>query len=97
MGFPIYFAFLHITAERDDFVLLGNVNKCNLLFTLGLNLSGNHACVQSEGIAIYLIVDSFLLLITVIVHCSFLCFLVSLDDKSFEAETVLLQVHITLE
>lgn len=57
-GFPIFFTFLQITAEGDDYGLLGNVNKCNLLFTLGLNLNGNYASVQSEGIAIYLIVVS---------------------------------------
>lgn len=65
MGFPVYFMFLHITVEGDDYGLLGNVNKCNLLFTLGLNLNGNHACVQSEGIAICFIVDS-------IIFCSLL-------------------------
>lgn len=65
MGFPVCLTFLHITAEGDYYDLLGNVNKCNLLFTLGLNLNGNHACVLLEGVAIYLIVDS-------IIFCSLL-------------------------
>lgn len=84
MGLPIYFTFLHITAEGDECSLLDNVNKYKLLFTLGINVNGNHACVQSEGIDVYLIV----LLIMVTVQCSFLCFMISLDNKSFEAEPV---------
>lgn len=58
MGSPVYFAFLHLRAEGEDYSLLVNVNKWNLLFTLGLNENGNYSCVQSEGIAIYLTVDS---------------------------------------
>lgn len=58
MRFPVYFTFLHLTVEGEGYSLLGNVNKWNLLFTLGLNENGNYSCVQSEGIAIYLIVDS---------------------------------------
>lgn len=52
MGFPVYFTFLHLTAERKDCNSLGNVNKWNLLITLGLNENGNYSCVQSEAIAI---------------------------------------------
>lgn len=37
VGFHVYSTFLHLTAGGEDYSLLRNVNKWNLLFTLGLN------------------------------------------------------------
>lgn len=58
VGFHVYSTFLHLAAGGEDYSLLRNVNKWNLLFTLGLNENWNDSCVQPEGIALYVIVNS---------------------------------------
>jgi len=58
MGFLVFFTLLHLSAEGEDYSFPENVNKRNVLCILGLNENANYSCVQSEGTAIYLVVDS---------------------------------------